>query len=315
MLNEINLSLSSACSANCLFCPLNRGQRIKEKIMPFKTVKKIIDEIASESFQKQHAIQRIHLGENGDCFLNPHIIKICRYIKKKLPNTKVRVFTNFANFTPNLSKIIISEKLVGWFWCNIDGINGKNYYHAKGLDLRVTMRNVISFLNTRKLFQAKIPLTITILTLNHYIHRIHETFGFYPTKLKDKSLIKIPDDYDEIFKMMSSLLEPGLDSIGKQRVFGWAEREKLLEKGFSQNYTCPHIKYLHKAAYFAPDGSWYACCLDSNNEITFGNVNKESINEMYFGDKRKKFLSLLKAKKYNEIGGPCKTVIGCIRLN
>ena len=314
MLTEINLSLSSACSANCIFCPLDRGQRIKEKIMPFKTVKKIIDEMASESFQKQHSIERIHLGENGDCFLNPHIVKICRYIKKKLPNKKIRIFTNFANLTPAISKILISEKLVGWFWCNIDGKNGANYYHVKSLDLRNTMKNLISFLNIRETEKANIPLTVTVCTLHNYIHKIYEKFGFYPTKLKDKSLINIPDDYEDIRKIMYSLLKEGSDSFGRTRIFGWAEREKLIEKGFSQNYTCPHLGYLKKAAYFAPDGSWYACCLDSNNEILFGNVYKESINEIYFGAKRKKFFERLEAKKYNEIGGPCKSIIGCVRL-
>lgn len=314
MLNEINLSLSSACSANCIFCPLDRGQRIKEKIMPFETVKKIIDEVASESFQKQHAIHTVHIGENGDCFLNPKILQICRYIKKKLPNTKTRAFTNFANCTPKLSEKLLKEKLIDIWWCNIDGKDGANYYHVKGLDLRNTMKNIVHFLNIRDRQPTRIPLTVTVCTLHNYIHKIHDAFGFYPTKLKDIALIHVPDDYKEIKKIMYSLLKEGSDSFGRTRIFGWAEREKLADKRFSQDYICPHISYLERAAYFAPDGSWYACCLDSNNEILFGNVHEESINDMYFGEKRRTFLELLKAKKYNEIGGPCKTIIGCMRL-
>jgi len=38
MLKQINLSLSSACTTNCIFCPLDRGQRLKEKIMSMETI-------------------------------------------------------------------------------------------------------------------------------------------------------------------------------------------------------------------------------------------------------------------------------------
>ena len=61
-------------------------------------------------------------------------------------------------------------------------------------------------------------------------------------------------------------------------------------------------------------GLAYACCLDSNCENTFGNIYKESLNSMYFGEKRKLLLERLKNKEYSKIGGPCETIIACVKL-
>lgn len=47
MLTDINLSLSSACGADCIFCARDRGAKIKEKVMPLGLVKKITAELSS----------------------------------------------------------------------------------------------------------------------------------------------------------------------------------------------------------------------------------------------------------------------------
>ena len=316
MLKQINLSLSSACTTNCIFCPLDRGQRLKEKIMSMETIKRIVDEITTESFKKQHNVKVMQLGENGDCFLNPKFIDICRYIKKKIPDIHLEIFTNFANFTPEISKVVIEEKLIDAVWCNIDGKNGQNYYNVKKLDLKKVMTNLVAFLNTRNIhdINSTLRLNVTVLTLNNYIHKIKKVFGFYPTKLKDLSLVNVPDDYEEIKKIIIPLLKPGLDGIGRQRIFAWAEREKIKELNFSQNYPCPMLKFIKYMAFIAPDGTWYACCLDSNCENTFGNIYKESLNSMYFGEKRKLLLERLENREYSKIGGPCETIIACVKL-
>lgn len=135
-----------------------------------------------------------------------------------------------------------------------------------------------------------------------------------PSKLKDISLADVPDDFKEIKKILIHLLNPGTDKIGRIQIFGWAEREKILAKGIPKNITCPMLDRLETDIYIAPDGRWYSCCLDSNNENVFGNINKESLNDIYFGEKRHNFIKLLTQRKYKEIGGPCRTPSACVRL-
>src|SRR3989338_3992617 len=115
MLESVNLSLSSACAANCIFCPENRGTRIKQRFMPFETAQKIIKEIASAEFKQFHNVLKMELGENGDAFLNKDLISILRLIKKELPEVRVVLHTNFQNFTKDKAEILLGEKLVSAF--------------------------------------------------------------------------------------------------------------------------------------------------------------------------------------------------------
>lgn len=315
MITNLNLSLSSACLANCIMCPVNRGRRIKEKHMSFKTVKKIIDEVVSSKFKEQHCIKKIQLGENGDCFLNPDILKISMYIREKLPSAFIEVFTNFTNFPSSLSKVFISKFLIDSVWCNIDGKDEVNYYHVKGLDLAGTIKNLVDFANYRSFCGSNITLSIRVATLNRYIHKIHDNFGFYPSKLKDKSLINIPDDYEQIVEKITPLLRPGSDGVARNRIFGWAERELILKAKIpTKGLKCPLFDRVETSIFMAPDGTWYACCLDSDNELVFGNIHERSLEDIYSGQRRKDFLSKIKNGKFDEVGGPCRSVPGCITL-
>ena len=315
MITNLNLSLSSACVANCIMCPTDRGRRIKKKHMSFETVKKIIDEVASPEFKEDHCIKKVQLGENGDCFLNPDILKISIYIREKLPNVFIEVFTNFFNFSSRLSKIFISKNLIDSVWCNIDGKDEANYYHVKGLDIKRTMKNLANFVNCRSAYGSNIILSIRVATLNDYITKIHDNFGFYPSKLKDKSLINIPDDYEQIKKKVKIFLRPRSDGVARNKIFGWAERKSILKAKIStKGLKCPLINMIETSIFLAPDGSWYACCRDSNNELVFGNVHEKSLKEIYSGLRRKNFLTKIKNSRFDKIKGPCKTVPGCITL-
>jgi len=312
MLQSINLSLSSACGADCLYCPPNRGKRIKQKIMPFNYAKKIIDGISSDDFRKHHDIKNIIIGENGDAFLNKDLIKILRYIKLKLPQISVEIFTNFQNFTEEKAETILGEKLIDKFYCNIDGHNNQNYYNVKKINLEKTKHNLTNFLKIRKKLNIDVPLTVFILTLNNYIHTIYNNFNFYPTKLEDHSLMEVPDDSSIIKKQLKKMLDPEKDNITKSWAIGWAEREKFTDKKINyKKYSCINLKRIEEEAFIAPDGTWYACCFDSNNELVLGNVIIQSINEIFLSKKRMELIKLLKDKQFEKIGGPCKTVNCC----
>ena len=62
MLRSINLSLSSLCGADCIFCPTDtRGTRMREKNMSFDIIEKIVNEISSDNFKQNHSIKKIKM--------------------------------------------------------------------------------------------------------------------------------------------------------------------------------------------------------------------------------------------------------------
>lgn len=316
MLCSINLSLSSACGANCIFCPKNRGKRIKQKFMPFEYVKKIIEEITSSDFKKYHNVIRILIGENGDAFLNKDIIKILRFIKLRMPDIFIEVNTNFQNFTKDKAEIILKENLLDHVICNIDGSTKKNYFNVKKIDLDNTMENITDFLRIRNEIKSILDINIVILSLRRYIDAIYNNLGFYPDELEGSNLIKIEDDTLIIKKQLEKILDLSKDSITVSDVFGWAERDRIdVSKINYTKYSCPNLPGIEKEIYIAPDGTGYACCFDSNYELDLGNVIDSSVMEVFNGEKRKELIKLLRNKEFANINGPCKTVNCCQRFN
>ena len=310
MLKVINLSLSSICGADCIFCPADRGQRIKQKIMPFKYVEKIINELSSEEFKKHYNIIKISTGENGDSFLNRDLVKILRLIKFKLPQIKIVFATNFQNFTEDKIEIILNEKLIDELSCDIDSFDKKVYYQIKKLDFYNTMSNLMDFLKIRKKTNYHLPLNINIVPYNDYIRAIHYNLGVKPIKIK--KYIKTTENFSDIESILKKIINP-TDKINRLGVRGWAEREQVKKVNYKK-YVCKEIKRIKNEAFIAPDGTWYACCWDSNNELVLGNVMKQSINEIFYSEKRKRFIQMLENKEFEKIGGPCKTVNCCQRF-
>lgn len=313
MLKSIDLSLSSSCGGDCLFCPSNKGERIKQKFMSIELVKKIVDEVASKDFLEKHQVKQFSVGENGDAFLNKDIIEILRYIKLKLPGIKTILFTNFQNFSKEKAQIILNEKLLDHIICNIDGSNERNYFLVKRMDYNITKKNLLGFLEIRKELKSDVNLDIYVITLNRYIKTIRRNFGFYPSKLQEKRYRKIKDDFETIENQWEKVLDCKKDRISRQSIIGWAERDKMNGKKINYKaYTCP-VSWKDRA-FIAPDGSWYACCYDSNNELVLGNVALESIEAVYNGQKRQNLIELLEKKEFYKIDGPCRTVPYCQTL-
>jgi len=175
------------------------------------------------------------VGENGDAFLNPHIIEILRLIKLKLPQANVIIFTNFQHLTPDKIDIILKEKLINMFCCDIDSYNSENYFNIKKIDYNNVMSNFKYFLKVRKELNYYPKLMVYVLTLHRYLHTIKNRFNFYPDKIRHlskssiKELYKIPDDFELTKKQLKKILL-STDKIHSIRPNAWAEREQYLEK-------------------------------------------------------------------------------------
>lgn len=309
-LKSVNLSLSVKCGADCIYCPSDRGQNLKIKTMPFDIVKKIVDEIATEEFKEKHDIQCMELSENGDCFFNPDLIKIMRYIKEKMPWIKTEMFTNFQLFSKEKSETMLKEKLIDNVCFNIDGHNETNYFAVKKISLKTVKKNLFDFIETRNKYDSNVGLVMYILSLQRYVKEIKGSFGFSPTKLKER-IYDVIDNSRIIPEQFQAIMDPSKDKILISHVMGWAERKKIDAEIDYSKYECTFLKRIRKEAFIAPDGSWYSCCLDSKPEHIFGNVMQNSLDEIFNSRKRKDFITKLELKKFKELGGPCATVVCC----
>ena len=308
-LRSINLSLSTICSANCIFCPNDKGEFSIKKIMPFDIAKKIIDEIAeTELF---NTVTKIEISENGDPLMNPDMVKILRYIKLRLPNVHIDLFSNFFLLNKNTADILLSEKLVNSVFVNIDSVNEDYYKELKGLNLNVVLENLKTFITIRNSIYSSLPVYIIIISLQKYIQTTITRLGVIPVKLSIPNYDTIKNDSENTkqYLIKELLLQPN-DSINiYDKIMLWAERKSITSK--HRKGKCANINRIINEAFISPDGDWYICCFDSSNNIKFGNVIEKSIIEIANCEKRKKIIELLKNEKFEEIGYPCTTSICC----
>jgi len=285
--------------------------------MPLSLVKRIVDEVSSDEFRKSHEIVRFECGENGDAFLNPAIIDILRYIRASLPKCEIEIFTNFQNLTKDKSKIILEEGLLDKIGTNIDGHDEHYFFNVKGIDLHTVRRNILDFLEIRKELHSNIRLNIYSITLSQYIDTIKNNFGFYPVNMRKMDLKKIHDDFSLIQTQWGEILDPQRDSLVRyDKVYAWAERKKINVDDIDyRKYSCPLLNRIKQEAFIAPDGTWYACCYDSNYELVLGNVNDAPIQKLFYNDKRQELIKLLENKEFHRINGPCRTVNCCQSLH
>jgi radical SAM protein with 4Fe4S-binding SPASM domain len=283
--------------------------------MPFELACKIVDEVAGESFSQKHSVDRFEVGENGDAFLNRHFVAILRYIRKVLPNVKVELFTDFQHFTKDKADIFLRESLVNTYICNIDGANPDDYFAVKRIPYDRVKRNILDFLEIRRTLHVTAPLRMQILTADYYIKTIRQHFGSDPVRLTgpEKHCTPNSESIDSIKANWRDVLDPEQDRIAPATsVFAWAERAGVdTSKLNYQSYTCPLLSRVRNEAFIAPDGTWYACCYDSNYELALGDIKTQSLDEIFSSQKRHQFIGMLEGKEFEKIGGPCRTVNCC----
>ena len=147
--------------------------------------------------------------------------------------------------------------------------------------------------------------------MRHYVDAVRVHLGRNPSRIDDQRLLTLEDDFDSIKVRISPFLREG-DQFGRSSPMFWAERNSVDVNDLDYDkYLCPLIERVCTEAFIAPDGTWYACCFDSNNQLVLGNVYETSLSEVERGEVRRNLIRRLSEKKFGEIGGPCATVNCC----
>lgn len=301
-INSINLAISNRCSADCTFCPMDRGARHRAD-MPMDVVERVIGEAACMTFP--WGVRRIETGENGDALLNLKYLDILRYIRARMPSVHINLTNNLANMTIEKSKAILSERLIDSLQFNIDGHNAETYEAQKRLPYADIIDNLRDLIDTR----AKtwpLPITVHVLPLSEYRAAVKRTYCHEPCKIVDRSLAE--SNLELVRQSLHWLPQDiGFDA---PRPFGWAERDGGYRSN-GGNWQCPMLPRIENEAFIDPTGAWYPCCYDGNANQAYGSVMHQTLAALHESAARKLFIGQLKARQFQAIGYPCDRVEFC----
>lgn len=312
-LRNLNFALSNRCNAKCVWCPVSRGTKLNFD-MDKDLVFKIIDEVSDPEFP--YEIKNIHMSENGEALYHKDFVEILRYIKKKLPNTEVDMLSNFGLMSNKIAKILIDEKLFYSIQVNVDGHDEDSYRAVKGIPFKSVIKNLKHFLQLRYDHYPEMIFTINVMPAFEYAATVFSTFGKNPDQVKPGQAVPY-STYELVCESLKyhlgQELYDSLSLLRHSKAGLWAERSKFKSGEFKvqSDVSCPLIKRIQEEMFIAPNGDYYACCLDDNNDMVLGNLKENTVLEIWQSQERINFVNNLKMKNFDKLGYPCNTIGAC----
>lgn len=262
---EVSLETLTLCNANCTFCPYSELDRIGKKMSD-----ELIDKLLSEmsTWKSEFFISPFKVNEP---LIDPRLIGLLKRIETEIPKARMRLFTNGTTLTPRNTDAVGALTRLEHLWVSL---------------------NASDEIDHQKLMRFKRPMFETIC---ENLDRMHA------------------DDYPQIV-----VLSRVADNPDKNREFiqyclkRWPKFKPVIIKrdgwlGFVEPGS-PFIPNMHCSRWFElsvlSDGRVSLCCMDGKGQFEIGNVNEQTLLEVYNDPRRiERRQSLTSRKKIY----PCST--------
>lgn len=253
----LNIEPTNACNLNCMMCPREKSKR-KVGFISIDLYKKIIDECANHK-----KLFRLFLQKDGEPLLHPDIVEMVRYAKEKKVAKHVSIITNGVALKEELAEGLIKAGLDEIIF-SIDTTDPQKYIKIKGKDhLEKVEKNIENLIKIRSSLKAKNP----------YIHARIINMNLSEEELTSfRNRWAIADDIDLIpFHTWHSAIEGELT---------YKKNGKDIKR-----YPCSLLWYTGVINW---DGEFSLCCIDYNSDGIVGDVNNQTVHEIWNGEEMRK---------------------------
>ena len=263
----INLEPTNACNLQCYTCCID-GTR-KRGTMDLDLFRKIIDQA------RESGVYEVALFLGGEPLLHKDLAYMIKYVEEK--GLESRVYTNATLLTREKAEAILDAGLT-FLGLSIDGDNKEEYESMRiGAKFDEVMENVTTLLELKKARGTDKP----------YV-------SMQMIKLRENPNQTI----DPAFRARFDGLP--LDEMSLRNPHDWrGEMENIenLDRG-KKYYPCEHF---YSAMSIAWDGRVVGCSADLNGRQILGDLNKQSIMEIWNGEQYRLHRRMQKQKRYKEL--------------
>jgi radical SAM protein with 4Fe4S-binding SPASM domain len=258
----LHVEVTSFCDNKCVFC--TRPHLTRQLMhMPFPLYKKIIDECSANK-----KVSTINLFKDGDPILAPDIAWMIRYAKEKQAAEKIVIATSGNALNKELSREIILSGLDDICF-SLDALTEAQYKTIKGTEnYGRVLANIFDFIKIRDALGSPTP-SITVKAL-----ATHD----------------IADDLDLFVRMWINLADYVLidrefnawDGTSQEINEQFKDVIEATYKTTAPRYPCNRPWYM--ASIYA-DGKVTVCPEDWAQRMILGDLNSESLYDIWHGDK------------------------------
>ena len=262
------LETSTFCNAQCLMCPHDKMTR--KGTAKWSTLAKVIREAAPKSASMCPFLMQ-------EPMLEPRLHSILANIKQNNPACSIVVYSNMSILHPDIERIV-KDELLDELHISFYGPTKELYAKWQPpLNWEKTQQNIKDFYALRKrLGKSKPVIYLHVITVPELINHFKD---YQIVKYVDQAML-VP--YDTFHGDMPDLAGDQTKYVGIP-----AERVPCMRL-----WTGLNVHF---------DGTVVPCCIDYNEEIKLGNVNTQSLEEIWNGEPFR-LLRLKHAQgKWNEV--------------
>lgn len=247
---NIQIETHRGCPAGCEFCGHSLANfNGKFRRMPDELIEKIISEVASWDPPYTGTICPFLTNEP---MVDLRIGYWCREINRRIPNSKLVLFTIGAWFTP-----VVMD---GLFGIHFDRV----HLSLHSLDPEEYRRRV------------KLPLAKTLASIDRFLEKANAFF-----MVDTLAIHRVPDgdkDADVRFLEACASRFPGIPA-GIAHRYNWKGDVSSHETSDASGIPCSRWDHICIMA----DGKVALCCMDQNGDFSVGDVTKQTILEVFNG--------------------------------
>ncbi len=305
-----HVDISSLCNYRCSFCfqADAKGMKavgLKRGFMEFSMFKKIIDDF--KDFPEK--IKKIKIGNHGEPTLHSEVVRMVDYASKSESADIIEMFTNGSRLTPELNEGLVKSGLQR-INISLEGLSDERYLAVAGTKqvFQEIIAGVKSLYEIKTREKSELQIYVKIADQAHalkgdkdikFILSEEERKYFYDTfaPICDEIFIEkiVPQWADTQLDKQNEVSDTGMYG---QKINKWKN-------------SCPFIfMYLH----FNCDGTVSPCTLDWPRKVVIGDVNKQSVSEIWHGDSLRELQVAMLAgqRKCIDLCSTCSAPMVCV---
>lgn len=286
---SISIEPTTSCNLRCPECPSGlRSFSRPTGMLKRELFESVIDQLSP-------TLSYLIFYFQGEPYLHPALLEMVRYASSKKIYTATSTNAHFLNdeaarqtVESGLDRLIIS----------IDGVTQETYESYRiGGKLDKVIAGAENIVQWKHKLKSKTPhIIFQFLVVKPNEHQIGDVYRLAKKVGVDEVALKTAQVYD--YKNGSELIP----SIAK-----YSRYKKQSDGSFTiKNQLLDHCWKMWHSCVITWDGKVVPCCFDKDAHFTLGNLNQQSFEEIWRGDKYRTFRdSLLRSREEIEICKNC----------
>ncbi len=270
-----HISPSNLCDLDCRICPSKDEETKARMLLPFETFQKFVDEAGG-------TLLYMILWSWGEPILNPDLAKMARYAADR--NILTVTSTNLNHLNEDQAMELVRSGLTALIIA-VDGTTEESYaVQRRGGSLERVLNNIRMLVAAKKANEGVGP----ILNVRMVISRENED------EVDDFRKLAINSEVDMVsFKAFSTrqdgVCDPERDKkfVPEQEKYRWYRYTKWFHA--DRNFGRFNCRFPWTKPTLFPDGEIISCEFDLHYQHSFGNINDQHFDEIWFSEKVEDF--------------------------